>query len=269
VDNHILSVTLFDRSPAASSAEVWITVTPDHVTPTTDIRGRLLGPRCPYAQTVEVAYPLRPLRRPGEGPSPLTRRVVIPEACLWEPESPFVYEGDVELWQEDHCVDRQPIRHGLRTLALSPAGLHLNGRRLSLHGGWVQGGAGEAHAWRQRGWNLLLADVDVSRATLWDLADGFGFLVLGRLPDLGETTRSLVNRLSTHPSCLGWFLPPGMPVTSLPGRIGAILASGAAAPPGVAFVAGGADLSGLGLPLLLLEGTPSGASLAFGWVDAC
>jgi hypothetical protein len=269
VDNRIRSVTWLDRSPAASGAEVWITVTPEHLTTATEVRGRLLGPRCPYAQTVEVAYPLRPLRRQGEGPTALTRRVVIPEASLWEPECPFVYEGAIELWQDDRCVDRLQVRHGLRTLALTPAGLRLNGRPLALHGGFARSGSGaDALAWRRRGWNLLVVDVTVAAASIWDLADRFGFLVIGRLPDLAETTLTLSSNLATHPSSLGWLLPPGAPATLPAWRIGAVLVRGEAPPSGIAFVAGGAELASLGLPLLLLDGTPMPAPLAFGCVDA-
>jgi hypothetical protein len=268
VNNRIRSVTWLDRSSAANGAEVWVTVTPEHLTATTDVRGRLLGPRCPYAQTVEVAYPLRPLRRPDEAPTPLTRRVVIPEASLWEPECPFVYEGVLELWQEERCVDSVLVRHGWRTLALTASGLRLNGRPLTLHGGLARCGSGEdALAWRRRGWNLLVADVTLSASGIWDLADRFGFLVIGRLPDLTETTLALCRNLGAHPSCLGWLLPPGARGPLPSGRVGAIPRRGETPPPGITFVAGGAELADLGLPLLLLDGalpTP----LAFGRVDA-
>src|SRR5262245_54959769 len=109
-------------------AEVRITVLPERVTPTTAVRSKLVGPRSAYARTLEVAYPLAlllpspPLRGRGVGgegtadatPSPhplspseggeglsrpaLTCRVVIPEPSFWDPETPFLYEGLVELW---------------------------------------------------------------------------------------------------------------------------------------------------------------------------
>ncbi len=57
MDNRIRQIEVRDRSLIPAEAEVWITVTPEHHTPTTEVRGRLMGPRCPYASTVEVAYP--------------------------------------------------------------------------------------------------------------------------------------------------------------------------------------------------------------------
>jgi hypothetical protein len=99
-------------SPA--EAEVWVLVEPDTVTPTTEIRGRLTGPRRPGATTVEVAYPLRPFARPPEGVPPLTQRVVIPDPSLWEPKRPFLYHVIVELWQDGQCCDQTEFDCGLR-----------------------------------------------------------------------------------------------------------------------------------------------------------
>src|SRR4051794_3816870 len=103
--NRIREVQVHDRSVIPAEAEVWVRVVPERLTPATEVRGRLMGPRCAYASTVEVAYPLRPLGPPvgnglravpaargGERPpcrwgnddAPgLTLRVVIPEASLW------------------------------------------------------------------------------------------------------------------------------------------------------------------------------------------
>ena len=73
----------------------------------TQVRGRLTGPRCPYTTTVEVAYPFREHSRDyGEGGSPrLTLRAIIPEPSWWDPQTPFLYEGPVELWQDGRLVD--------------------------------------------------------------------------------------------------------------------------------------------------------------------
>jgi beta-galactosidase/beta-glucuronidase len=41
-------------------------------------------------------------------------RVIIPEASWWEPKTPFLYEGPVELWQDGVLCDRREISHGIR-----------------------------------------------------------------------------------------------------------------------------------------------------------
>ena len=131
MSNQILHVRLSDHSLDPAQAELWISVTAEHVAPTTELRGRLMGPRCAYAATVEVAYPLRPL---VASRTRLSGRVVIPEPSLWEPSCPFLYGGAVELWQDGRRCDQTPIRRGLRRVLLGPAGLRVNGEPLVLRG---------------------------------------------------------------------------------------------------------------------------------------
>jgi hypothetical protein len=83
----------------------------DVVTPATELRGRLMGPRCPGVSTIEIAYPLRPLSAEG---NTLTARVLIPEPNLWTEATPFVYEGPVELWQDGQCCDATRVTVGLK-----------------------------------------------------------------------------------------------------------------------------------------------------------
>jgi hypothetical protein len=213
MSNRILQVTMHDRSVVPAEAEVWVTVIPDHLTPTTEVRGRLMGPRCPYANTVEVAYPLRPLP-PSRAEMPslvagaaITRRVVIPEASLWEPESPFLYEGPVELWQDGQRCDRLVVRHGLRTFALGPRGLRVNGRPLTLRGRVAQQWSEEeVRARRDEGYNLLVGPLGTPATTGWDAADRLGLLVLGSVNNDADRTASQLAELGRHPSCLGWVI---------------------------------------------------------------
>ena len=76
-----------------------------------ELRGRLMGPRCPHATTVEIAYPLKAL--PGREKN-CSAKVIIPEPNFWEPDSPFVYGGPVELWQDGEKTNEQWVEVGLR-----------------------------------------------------------------------------------------------------------------------------------------------------------
>ena len=92
MENRILDVRVDDHSLDPVSAELRVIVTPERLTPTTEVHGRLVGPSCPYASTVEVAYPLTPLRQTGPTvPGALRLRVVIPEPSLWDTQSPYLY----------------------------------------------------------------------------------------------------------------------------------------------------------------------------------
>src|SRR4051812_29148320 len=123
MNNRLLRVEVRSHSLIPAEAEVRITAAPERLTAATELRGRLMGPRCPFAATVEVAYHLRPMA--SDVPGTLAARVVIPEASLWEPESPFLYAGPVELWQDGVRCDRAEVLHGLRSVQLGARGLRV------------------------------------------------------------------------------------------------------------------------------------------------
>lgn len=214
MENRIRRIEVHDHSLNPVSAEVWISVLPEEYTATTEVRGRLMGPCCLYSSTVEVAYPLRPLRSRSVSEesqtsltlqAPLTVRAVIPEASLWEPQCPFLYQGPIELWQDGQCCDRVALSHGLCSLQRNERGLCVNGRPLTLHGRKIVACSDEeATQLHQAGYNLLIAPVTASSLAVWEQADRFGFLVLGQLGEDADETR-LVEILGPHASCLGWL----------------------------------------------------------------
>ncbi|HZV05773.1 MAG TPA: hypothetical protein VE999_11885 [Gemmataceae bacterium] len=207
MDNRIRQIIVRDYSLVPAQAEVWITVVPEQQTSTTEVHGRLMGPRCPYASTIEVAYPLRPLSpsQKATEQSGLTVRVIIPEASLWEPQCPFLYQGPIELWQDGQRCERVSISHGLRSLRMKERVLYVNDRPLTLRGIRIDACSDDqATQLHQTGYNLLIAPVASSNLTIWEQADRFGFLVLGQLDEDADETR-LVEMLRSHASCLGWF----------------------------------------------------------------
>ncbi len=254
MDNRILRVEVRDGSIVPAAAEVWVRADVERVTPTTELRGRLMGPHCRFASTIEVAYPLRPFVRTPEGFAGPSGRVIIPEASLWDPQCPFLYQGPVELWQDGNLCQRLTIRHGLRKLALGPRGLVVNGQPLALRGREMAAlTETEALALRENGVNLLVVAVTEETETIWELADRIGFLVLGRITDF-DAAAARLTALSAHASCLGWLAERadvgklssvGFVGTSLTDRPDAPL------PKGVQFVVGDAGLANLGLPLLV------------------
>src|SRR5438067_2489008 len=110
--NRILNASVIDHRLDPHETELRIHVEVEKVTPTTEIRGRIIGPRNVYSSTIEVAYPLREIARNEH----LEMRVVIPEACWWEPKTPFLYQGLLELWQDDVLCDRRNLSHPIYVL---------------------------------------------------------------------------------------------------------------------------------------------------------
>ena len=208
--NRILNILVFDLRLDPAEAEVSIAVDPERLVSQTDARGRLVGPRCLYATTVEVAYPLRPVSRQyeKEGPPRIQARVVIPEPCRWDPESPFLYQGVVELWENGQRCDQVPITHGLRTLQLGRRGLLLNGRPFTVRARACDQAPNEEEArrWRQEGINTLLVPLTREIPDVWSAADRLGFLVLVRLSERLSVRPEALSR--EPPAFAGYVLSP-------------------------------------------------------------
>jgi hypothetical protein len=173
------------------------------------VRGRLMGPRCPYASTVEVAYPLKEIERAaGPGKTDILLKTIIPEPSMWDPQSPFLYSGPVGIWQRDDMLEQQTVQVGFIGWGLGTRGLRVNGQYVDLKAA-VIAGLDENNAPRLRDTqvNCVVVDVRESQKSTWDNADRFGFFVLGRIRNLADWDRA--RSLEGRPSCLGWILEQG------------------------------------------------------------
>jgi len=205
------------RSLSPVGAEVWVSADVADATPGAAgaVRGRVMGPRCRYARTVEVAYPLRPLPPAVALALGLTARIVIPEPSLWDTASPHLYAGPVTYVENDQTLDQTTVRFGLRDVRLTARGLLWNGKPIDLRGAPLpapaNGQSREAQftALRDRGVNLLVVPADAGERAVWDLADEIGLLVLYRLTD-APFARDLALGFDQHPSALGCLVPQAL-----------------------------------------------------------
>ena len=85
-----------------------------------EIRGRLMGPTCAVTTTIEVAYHIR------------NNRVTIPEPAWWDPQSPFLYRGPVELWRCGEMTEAARVQIGLRHTTGEGEHIVHNGRPVEL-----------------------------------------------------------------------------------------------------------------------------------------
>jgi hypothetical protein len=158
---------------------------------------------------VEVAYPMRTWSladQPRELPH-LSMSVVIPEPCLWEPETPFIYEGPVELWENGRRCDERVLRHGLRSIKLGMRGMRLNGRPYSIRGITRQiCSEADAAQIREDGFNTLLTPDLSGDASILSVADQKGLFVLPRISGPVSAYLPFDPTLCGHPSVLGWIL---------------------------------------------------------------
>ena len=168
-----------------------------HLVASEPVTARLLGPRCRFASTVEVAYWFRPA--PG---LPGTLRAIVPEPSFWDPESPFLYEAIVRT--ETGSETRRTL--GLRSIQLGPSGFAVERRPLHLNA-VRRDRLDDAAELRQAGVNAIVCPVTAATMPLWAAADAWGFFVLG---ELSAASLPLVGRLESHASCLGWICDPAM-----------------------------------------------------------
>ena len=200
--NRIRDVVVLNHRLDPIETELHIHVKVDELTATTVFKGRLIGPRSAHASTIEIAYPLREFERSDH----VVLRVVIPEPSLWEPKTPFLYEGPLELWQEGVLCERMTIRHGIRALQLTSKGLRLNGKPFGLRGKIVAPCFTECDAktLRDAGFNALWTTVTTPAVEPWNVADRAGFLLMGTSVEL-NTFLLFRHELTSHPSHFGWI----------------------------------------------------------------
>src|SRR5262245_34985654 len=169
---HIQSVETLTTRFDPVEAEVTVTAVVEEPGPDLELRGRLVGPSCVYTETIEIAYPLKPV--PAEGDL-LRARVVIPEANFWEPRTPFLYRGVIELHQNGQELNRASVTHGLRHLILKAQGLRLNGQPLKLRGVWLNEVTDESaeRLW-QSGGNAVLTNTKPHDDHAWAFGDRRG-----------------------------------------------------------------------------------------------
>jgi hypothetical protein len=191
----IRDVTIRPIRLTPTEAELAVEVKDAQPNPAAVLRGRLMGPTCAYSTTVEVAYPIRRLQLGDGGAAKLLGRVVIPEPSWWDPESPFLYVGVVELWEDERKVGDVRVRCGLRSAKQTPSGVWWNGRPLDVRtaSGRTRTEAEWAHA-RDEGFNAVVVSIADAQPA-WDYADRAGLLVVTDGPGPVDTVR--------HPSALG------------------------------------------------------------------
>ncbi len=74
-----------------------------------ELRGRVVGPRCPGVSTIEIAYPLRAERLRDQAAVVLVGKV--PEPSLWHKDTPFYYDLIVECWQLGKLLQKMKVEH--------------------------------------------------------------------------------------------------------------------------------------------------------------
>ncbi len=161
--------------------------------------------------------------------------LTVPDAALWSPEAPNLYELTVELVRGGAAFDRYTLPIGIRTIAIAGDALLLNGRPIVLkgfgrHEDFPVAGRGLVPAVIVKDYALMQwVGANSFRTThypysdqMMDLADRLGFLVIDETPAVGlffheeglarrlalcrQYTQELIARDKNHPSVVMWSL---------------------------------------------------------------
>ena len=162
----------------------------------------------------------------------------IAQPQLWSPEHPYLYTTDVELKEGGAVIDRQQVRHGVRTFTYDAEhGFILNGQPLLINGACVHHDDGilgamafdaaevrKVKLMKEAGFNLIRTSHNPTTRAFLDACDSLGMLVIGEAFDGWRTAKTpydystlidscyredihaMVMRDRNHPSVICWSL---------------------------------------------------------------
>jgi len=174
--------------------------------------------------------------------------IVVPNAALWTPGTPNLYDLIITLFNGSQAVDRYTLPVGLRTIVVQGENLLLNGQPIYLkgfgrHEDFPVTGRGLVEAVIIKDYALLQwVGANSFRTThypyseqMMDLADRLVFLVIDETPAVGlffaeqglsrrlkvckDYVREIIDRDKNHPSVIMWSLanePHSRPAASAP-----------------------------------------------------
>jgi beta-glucuronidase len=169
----------------------------------------------------------------AKGPASDEAVLVVPDAALWSPASPHLYNLTIELTDDGSVFDRYTLSVGIRTIVVDGDALLLNGQPVILkgfgrHEDFPVTGRGLVPAVIVKDYALMTwVGANSFRTThypysdqMMDLADRLGFLVIDETPAVGlffdqnglerrlalcrQFTQEMIARDKNHPSVIMW-----------------------------------------------------------------
>jgi hypothetical protein len=197
IEHHKLTVSL-------EEVDIWFRVAVEKTTPGTEVRGRIVGPRSLFSETVKVVSPLRSVKHKEEGQPALIARTAFPNPRFWDPHAPFLYRVVVELWQDGHRCDVSAFDLGFRSVEMGSSNIFVNKQPVSLQGvPYLPQSREDADDRRKAGYNLVVAEK--GQWHWWIKANPMGFLLLEKVA-LSTLTPQYFGLLCQQPCFFGFVL---------------------------------------------------------------
>jgi hypothetical protein len=202
--NRLKGIERYKLTVSPAAADIWFKVVVQRSTPGTEVRGRIVGPRCLFAETAEFVSPLRSVRHGKEERATLIARTAIRNPGFWDPGNPLMYRVLVELWQDGQRCEVSGFDLGFRTTEMDSSNVFVNKQPFVLQGTtYLPQSWEEAVDYRQAGYNLVLARKGQWHS--WIRANPMGFLLLEQVA-LSTLTPHYIGLLSQQPCFLGFVL---------------------------------------------------------------
>ena len=129
--------------------------------------------------------------------------ITVPDAHLWDDESPRLYQCVVTLIEDGKALDSQCVNFGIRQIAYSPEGLTINGKNILLKGGCIHHDNGilgarsyDTSEWRrirrlkESGFNAIRSAHNPAGRAVLEACDALGVYVMDETWDMWNVSKN-------------------------------------------------------------------------------
>jgi hypothetical protein len=185
---------LFFGETTPSGTRVYARLPDEGLPPGSRLAGHLMGPHSQFAHTLPAEY-----RFVDAGPgSGILAHAVIPEACPWTPDGPYLYDAALELVGPEGRLAETHRTLGIRPLGVRQTSLRLDGKRYVPRVADVQHVSHiDWPAWRKMGLVALTRGAEDAQL---EAATQHGVLVMARVDGSPGEIANELKRLSRWPA---------------------------------------------------------------------
>lgn len=207
-------LVVFHGEASTTLVRVYARLPVNELTEGCELTGRVVGPRCRWAQTLAATSTL--VARPGvASDDALLAEAVVPDPCFWSDELPMLYDVDVELRRGGATIAAARRTVGFRGVGRRGRSLFRQGKRWVPRAMDIASVAAEARedlaAWRE-----AAAVMFVSRPSdaVCQAASETGVWLLAGVEGDGDALIAELARIGRHASVFLAVLPCGVKATA-------------------------------------------------------
>lgn len=215
-------LTVFHGEASAALGRVYARLTASEATAGCELAGRVVGPRCRWAETLPAASMLvpRPGRTVGDPLAnplvdPLLAEAVVPDPCFWSDELPMLYTVEVELRRGGTAIAAAERSLGFRGVGRRGRSLFRQGRRWVPRGMSVASVSGDAvddlADWREASAVMF---VERPSDAICQRASEIGVWLIAAVDRGADAAVAELSRIARHSAVFLAVLPSGIQATA-------------------------------------------------------